>query len=91
MKNSVLSVLAIILLVTPVVIKFSENSNDKLQEIIIIYQDHESYDGKEYPLGLFTKEHYQSEANFALGLLNQLENIYSNDFCLLYTSPSPRD
>jgi uncharacterized protein (DUF885 family) len=79
MKNSVLSVLAIILLVTPVVIKFSENSNDKLQEIIIIYQDHESYDGKEYPLGLFTKEHYQSEANFALELLNQLENIDSND------------
>jgi len=79
MKNSVLSVLAIILLVTGVVIKFSENSNDKLQEIIIIYQDHESYDGKEYPLGLFTKEHYQSEANFALGLLNQLENIDSND------------
>ncbi len=79
MKNSVLSVLAIILLVTAVVIKFSENSNDKLQEIIIIYQDHESYDGEEYPLGLFTKEHYQSEANFALGLLNQLENIDSND------------
>ena len=79
MKNSVLSVLAIILLVTTVVIKFSENSNDKLQEIIIIYQDHESYDGKKYPLGLFTKEHYQSEANFALGLLNQLENIDSND------------
>ena len=79
MKNSVLSVLAIILLVTGVVIKFSENSNNKLQEIIIIYQDHESYDGKEYPLGLSTKEHYQSEANFALDLLNQLENIDSND------------
>ncbi|MDB3937584.1 DUF885 domain-containing protein [Flavobacteriaceae bacterium] len=79
MKNSVLSVLAIILLVTGVVIKFSENSNDKLQEIIIIYQDHESYDGKEYPLGLFTKEHFESEANFALDLLNQLENIDTND------------
>jgi len=34
MKNSVLSVLAIILLVTGVVIKFSENSKKKLQEII---------------------------------------------------------
>ena len=79
MKNSVLSVLAIILLVTGVVIKFSENSKKKLQEIITIYQDHESYDGKEYPLGLFTKEHYESEANFALDLLNQLENIDSND------------
>jgi uncharacterized protein (DUF885 family) len=79
MKNSVLSVLAIILLVTGVVIKFSENSKKKLQEIITIYQDHESYDGNEYPLGLFTKEHFESEANFALDLLNQLENIDTND------------
>ena len=79
MKNSVLSVLAIILLVTGVVIKFSENSKKKLQEIITIYQDHKSYDGNEYPLGLFTKEHFESEANFALDLLNQLENIDTND------------
>jgi uncharacterized protein (DUF885 family) len=79
MKNSVLSVLAIILLVIGVVIKFSENSKKKLQEIITIYQDHESYDGNEYPLGLFTKEHFESEANFALELLNQLENIDTND------------
>ncbi len=79
MKNSVLSVLAIILLVTGVVIKFSENSKKKLQEIITIYQDHESYDGNEYPLGLFTKEHFESEANFALDLLNQLGNIDTND------------
>jgi uncharacterized protein (DUF885 family) len=79
MKNSVLSVLAIILLVIVVVIKFSENSKKKLQEIITIYQDHESYDGNEYPLGLFTKEHFESEANFALELLNQLENIDTND------------
>ena len=79
MKNSVLSVLAIILLVTGVVINFSENSKTKLQAIITIYQDHESYDGNEYPLGLFTKEHFESEANFALELLNQLENIDTND------------
>jgi uncharacterized protein (DUF885 family) len=79
MKNSVLSVLAIILLVTGVVINFSENSKTKLQAIITIYQDHESYDGNEYPLGLFTKEHFESEANFASDLLNQLENIDTND------------
>jgi uncharacterized protein (DUF885 family) len=79
MKNSVLSVLAIILLVTGVVINFSENSKTKLQAIITIYQDHESYDGNEYPLGLFTKEHFESEANFASDLLNQLEYIDTND------------
>jgi len=79
MKNSVLLVLGIVLLVTGVIIKFSKNSEKKLQEIITTYQDHESYDGKEYPLGLFTKEHYESESNFATDLLDQLENINIDD------------
>ena len=65
MKNSVLSVLGIILLVTAIVIKFSENSEKELQKIITNYQEHEAYDSKEYPLGLFTKDHYESEAKFA--------------------------
>jgi len=79
MKNSVLSVLGIVLLVTGVIINFSKNSEKKLQDIITTYQDHESYDGKEYPLGLFTKEHYESESNFATDLLDQLENINIDD------------
>ena len=79
MKNSVLLVLGIVLLVMGVIIKFSKNSEKKLQDIITTYQDHESYDGKEYPLGLFTKEHYESESNFATDLLDQLENINIDD------------
>ena len=79
MKKSVLSLLGIVLLVTVVVINFSKNSAKKLQEMITSYQDHESYDGKKYPLGLFTKEYYESEANFATDLLNQLENINLDD------------
>ena len=79
MKKSVLSVLGIVLLLTGVIINFSENSEKKLQETITTYQDHESYDGKKYPLGLFTKEHYESEANFATELLNQLEKINIDD------------
>ena len=79
MKKSVLSLLGIVLLVTVVVINFSKNSAKKLQEMITTYQDYESYDGKKYPLGLFTKEHYESEANFATDLLNQLENINLDD------------
>ena len=73
MKKSVLSVLGIVLLLTGIIINLSKNSEKKLQETITTYQDHESYDGKKYPLGLFTKEHYESEANFATELLNQLE------------------
>ena len=79
MKKSVLSLLGIVLLVTVVVINFSKNSAKKLQEMITTYQDHESYDGKKYPLGLFTKEFYEGEANFATDLLNQLENINLDD------------
>ena len=79
MKKSVLSVLGIVLLLTGIVINFSKNSEKKLQETITTYQDHESYDGKKYPLGLFTKEHYESEANFATELLNQLEKINIDD------------
>ena len=79
MKNSVLSVLGIVLLLTGIVINLSTNSEKKLQEIIITYQDHESYDGEEYPLGLFTKDYYESEANFATDLLNRLENINLDD------------
>jgi len=79
MKNSVLSVLGIVLLVMALVIKFSENSEKELKTIITNYQEHEAYDSKEYPLGLFTKDHYESEAKFAQDLLNQLADLDADD------------
>ena len=51
------------------------SDQEKLNEIINSYQDYESYDYKKYPLGLYTKEHYKSEANFALDLIDQLDDI----------------
>lgn len=51
------------------------SDQEKLNEIINSYQDYESYDYKKYPLGLYTKEHYKSEANFALDLIDQLDEI----------------
>jgi uncharacterized protein (DUF885 family) len=79
MKNSVLSVLGIVLLVMALVIKFSENSEKELKTIITNYQEHEAYDSKEYPLGLFTKDHYESEAKFAQDLLSQLADLDADD------------
>ena len=61
------------------IIRFSENSEKELQKIITNYQEHESYDSKEYPLGLFTKDHYESEAKFAQNLLNQLANLNTDN------------
>ena len=61
------------------IIRFSENSEKELQKIITNYQEHESYDSKEYPLGLFTKDHYENEAKFAQNLLNQLANLNTDN------------
>ena len=79
MKNSILSVLGIVLLLMALIIRFSENSEKELQKIITNYQEHESYDSKEYPLGLFTKDHYENEAKFAQNLLNQLANLNTDN------------
>lgn len=51
------------------------NASQNLEEIIVKYQDHEGYDKKSYPLGLYTKEYYKSEAEFAQELLNELDSI----------------
>ena len=57
----------------------SNNSSQELNEIISTYQDHEGYDEKEYPLGLFTKEYYQAEAKFAASILDKLSKVGSDD------------
>ncbi len=48
---------------------------DMLDEIVRTYQDHEGYDKKQYPLGLFTKEYYREEADFANTKLQELSKI----------------
>ena len=54
------------------------SNTDKLQSIIESYQDHEGYDKKEYPLGLFTKEYYQAESEYAKEKLEALSQISDN-------------
>ncbi|MEQ6123120.1 DUF885 domain-containing protein [Pseudotenacibaculum sp. MALMAid0570] len=57
-----------------------QNSSSKtLSRIIVNYQDHEGYDQKEYPLGLFTREYYKSEAQFAKLMLEELAKINTNN------------
>jgi len=57
----------------------TNNSSTELSTIINAYQDHEGYDEKEYPLGLFTKEYFQAEAEFATSILNDLLKVNSDD------------
>ncbi len=51
------------------------SASEELQAIIENYQDHEGYDRKEYPLGIFTKDYYKSEAEFAQTKLDELSKI----------------
>ncbi|MBT8305349.1 MAG: DUF885 domain-containing protein [Maribacter sp.] len=53
----------------------TNDSPTLLNKIIEDYQDHKGYDKKEYPLGLFTKEYYKSEASYAQTLLDELVKI----------------
>ncbi len=52
-----------------------ENSSQLLTSIVNEYQDHKGYDEKEFPLGLFTKKFYQSEADFAKTILTKLSEV----------------
>ena len=52
-----------------------ENSSQLLTSIVNEYQDHEGFDEKEFPLGLFTKKFYQSEADFAKTILTKLSEV----------------
>ena len=58
---------------------FSCNSDKKnLENIIQEYQNHESYDYKEYPLGNFSENHFKQEKEFALNILSKLSKIDVN-------------
>jgi uncharacterized protein (DUF885 family) len=50
-------------------------ASQDLQTIIDSYQNHESYDSEIYPLGLVTKEYYESEALFAKEKLQELSLV----------------
>ena len=53
----------------------SQSPAEELHEIIEAYQQHKGYDKEKYPLGLFTKTYYQSEAEFAATILKKLSTI----------------
>ncbi|WP_298898358.1 DUF885 family protein [uncultured Psychroserpens sp.] len=57
----------------------SNTASKELNQIINSYQDYEGYDDKAYPLGLFTKAYFESEARFAKTKLQELSHIKLDD------------
>jgi uncharacterized protein (DUF885 family) len=76
MKNTIklLSVLILLLIVS---CGQKESPSSQLAAVIKTVQEHEGYDKKEYPLGLFTKEYFKTEAEFAQEQLDILNRIIS--------------
>ena len=50
-------------------------SSIQLENLIHSYQERESYDSEAYPLGLFTREYYQSEAEYAANQMQYFDCI----------------
>lgn len=71
----ILPLLLVIALLAPATKIFSQNERAKLQKVITKVQDHKAFDSEEYPLGLFTEEHYRREALYAKEQLDELGNI----------------
>lgn len=53
----------------------AQTASGELSEVIEKVQNHKSYDRKEFPLGLYTKEHYKEQAAFAEERLKELKKI----------------
>ena len=53
----------------------TNDSSANLNKIIDDYQNHKGYDKDEYPLGLFTKVHFESESVYARTQLDALDKI----------------
>ena len=56
-----------------------KNSSVELATLIKIHQDRRSFDRGEYPLGLYTREYYKSEADYAQGQLQNFGCIKMED------------
>ncbi|WP_282080996.1 DUF885 domain-containing protein [Aquimarina algiphila] len=59
-------------------VKDKKNPSDQLHAIITEIDERESYDREEYPLGIFTKEYFKTEADFAQKKLLELSTVDRN-------------
>jgi len=58
--------------------KIKDTEKQQLHNIIQAVENHKGYDKETYPLGVFTKSYFKSEAEFAKQQLNHLKTINVN-------------
>jgi uncharacterized protein (DUF885 family) len=75
LMKSIIKLLSVLVLLLALSCEQKNNAPSQLAEVIKAVQDHEGYDKKEYPLGLFTKEYFKAESEFAEEQLDILNKI----------------
>jgi len=75
MKYLKLASITFLMLIFSIEINAQDNASKLLDSVINSYQKHRGYDRKDYPLGLFAKEYYKAEAEFAQSKLDELSKI----------------
>lgn len=56
-----------------------KNASETLAKVIANYENRKGYDEKLYPLGLFTKEYYKNEAEYAQKIIDTLSKIATDN------------
>ena len=64
-----------IIILSVLLLGCSNNDSLKLEKIIQEFETNVSYDSKEFPIGVYTKEYYKSESDYAKEKLNELNSI----------------
>ncbi|HEX9826136.1 MAG TPA: DUF885 domain-containing protein [Flavobacteriaceae bacterium] len=75
MNHFKIASIACLFLVFCVKLEAQVNPSAQLDSIINSYQNHKGYDENEYPLGLYTKDYYKAEAEFAQAKLDELSKV----------------
>lgn len=52
-----------------------KNASEELSKVVAFHENREGYNKKEYPLGLFTKDYYKTEAEYAQKTIDTLSKI----------------
>ncbi|MDC8002885.1 DUF885 domain-containing protein [Aureisphaera galaxeae] len=57
----------------------AQSTSEQLATIIKTVEEHEGYDTKKHPMGLFTRAYFKAEADFAKSQLEELKSIAANE------------
>lgn len=71
-------IFVIVFVLTLISCERKNSSSDNLKNILTEVENHNGYDSKENPLGLFTRDYYKAEADFAQSKLDELASIDTN-------------